>query len=73
MKHCLYGSETMLWKVKERSRVRGLQVDNLRGLVDIRRMDRVPNVGISELCRRTMVVDERIKESVLRWFGLWRE
>ena len=38
-----YGSETMLWKEKERSRVRSVQMDNLRGLLDIRRMDRVPN------------------------------
>ena len=37
----MYGSETMLWKEKERSRARAVQMDNLRGLLDIRRMDRV--------------------------------
>ena len=26
----MYGSETMLWKEKERSRVRAVQMDNLR-------------------------------------------
>ena len=46
----MYGSETMLWKEKERSRVRAVQVDNLRGLLGIRRMDRVGNVWIRELC-----------------------
>ena len=29
-------SETMIWKEKERSRVRATQMDNLRGLLDIR-------------------------------------
>ena len=36
----IYGSETMLWKEKERSKVRAIQMDNLRGLLSIRRMDR---------------------------------
>ena len=35
------GSETMLWK--EKSRIRVVQVNNLRGLLGIRRMDRVPD------------------------------
>ena len=45
----MYGSETMLWKEKERSRVRAVQMDNLRGLLGIRRMDRVTNARIREL------------------------
>ena len=45
-----HGSETMLWKKKERSRIRAVQMDNLRGLLGIRKMDRVPNVRIRELC-----------------------
>ena len=28
-----YGSETILWKEKERSRIRAVQIDNLRGLL----------------------------------------
>ena len=39
----MYCSETMLWKEKERSRVRAIQMDNLRRLLGIRRMDRVLN------------------------------
>ena len=35
----MYGSETMLWKEKERSRIRAVQMDNLRGLLGIRRID----------------------------------
>ena len=45
-----YGSETMLWKEKERPRIRAVQMDNLRGLFGIRRIDRVPNARIRKLC-----------------------
>ena len=44
-------------------------MDNLRGLLGIKRMDRVLNAWIRELCRVTKGVDERIDEGVLRWFG----
>ena len=43
-----------------------MQMDNLRGLLGIRRMDRVTNARI----RVMKVVDKRIDESVLQWF-LW--
>ena len=56
----MFDNETMLWKEKERSRVRAVQMDNLRGLLGIRRMDRVPNAWISELCRMKKGLDERI-------------
>ena len=42
----IYVSETMLWKEKDRSRIRAVQMDNLRGLLVIRRMDRIPNARI---------------------------
>ena len=64
----IYGSETMLWK-KERFRIRDVQMDNLRDLLRIKRMDRVPNARIRELCGVTRGVDERIDEGVLQWFG----
>ena len=65
----IYDSETMLWTAKERSRVRAVQMDNIRGLLGIRRVDRVPNARIRELCGVRKVLDERIDEGVLRWFG----
>ena len=65
----IYGSETMLWKEKERSRVRALQVDNLSEFLGIRRMDRLPNARIRELYRVRRGLDERIDEDVLRLFG----
>ena len=36
-----YGSETMIWREKEGSRISAVQMDNLRGLLCIRRMDKV--------------------------------
>ena len=45
-----------------------VQIYNLRGLLGIRRMDRVQNVRIKEFCGVTKGVDERIDEGVLRWF-----
>ena len=65
----MYGSETMLWKEKERSRIRAEQMDNLRGLLGIRRVFRLPNARIRELCGATKGVDERVDEDILRWFG----
>ena len=64
----IYGSETIPWEEKERSRIRSVQMD-LRGLLDIRRMDIVSNARIRELCGVTNWVDKRIEEGVLRWFG----
>ena len=39
----MYGSETMIWEAKERSRIKVVQMDNLRGLVGTRRVNEVPN------------------------------
>ena len=38
-------------------------------MLGIRKVDRVPNGRIRELCGVTKVLDERIDENVLRWFG----
>ena len=46
----MYGSETMIWREKETSRTRAAQMDNLRGFLGIKRMDKVPNARIRELC-----------------------
>ena len=44
-------------------------MDNSRGLLGIRRMDRVSNSRIRELCGVKKGLDERIDEDILRWFG----
>ena len=46
----MYGSETMKFR-KERSRIMAMEMDNIRILLGIRRMDRVSNPWIGELCR----------------------
>ena len=44
----MYGNETMLWKEEERFRIRALQMDNLKSLLGIRKMDRVLNAWIKK-------------------------
>ena len=69
----MYGSEIMLWREKERSKVRAVQMDNLRELLGIRRMDRVPNARIRELCRVRNGLDDMIEEGMWRGIGFPRE
>ena len=64
----IHGSEAMVWKEKEWFRIRAVQMDNLRGLIGIRRMDKIPNTGIKEFCAVTKRVDGRIDEYVLWGF-----
>ena len=45
-------------------------MDNLRSVLYTRRMDKIHNARIRELCGVTKRLDERIDEGVLRWFGL---
>ena len=44
-------------------------MDNLKGLLGNKRMNRVPNAQVKELCGVTKGVDESIDEGVLRCFG----
>ena len=44
-------------------------MNNLRGLLGIRRMDKFPNARIRQLCGVTNDVDKKIDEGVFRWFG----
>ena len=44
-----YGSETRIWREKERSRFRAVQMENLRGMMDIRRMNKVSDARIKQL------------------------
>ena len=46
----LYGSEIRVWREKERSEISVVKLDKLRGLLDIWRIDRVPNERIIKLC-----------------------
>ena len=44
-------------------------MNNLKGLLGIRRMDKVSNARIRKLCGVTKGVDKRIDEGILRRFG----
>ena len=70
-----YDSETMTWREKERSRIRSVQMDNLKGLLVIRRMDKVPNARIRQLCGLTKGVDEKIAggKAFSDGSAMWRE
>src|SRR5678815_4553858 len=45
------------------------QMDNLRGVLGVKRIDKMRNESIRELCGVKKGVNERINESTLRWFG----
>ena len=45
----LYGSETMMGREKERSRIRTEQMDIIKGLLGIGKMDRLLHVQIREM------------------------
>ena len=57
----LYGSETMVWRDNERSRIRAVQIDNLRGLLGIRRMDRVLNARRRVVLNDEVFTDDSVK------------
>ena len=58
----IYDSETILWKEKERYSSKAVKMDNLSGLLGVRRMDKVLNTRIRELWGVTKGVDEMIDE-----------
>ena len=64
-----YGSETMIWREMERSRIWAVQINNLRGLMGIRRMDKFQNTLIMQLSEVMKGVELKIGEGVLRWFS----
>ena len=69
----MYGGESMILKKKKRSRVRAVQMDNLRGLLDIRRMNKVPNARIREFCSVMKGVDERMMKVFSSGLAMWKE
>ena len=67
----MYVSETMLWKEKERYRIRAVQMDNFRGLLVIRKLDRVLNAWIIELCGVTKGLMKVFSDGLAMW-KKWR-
>ena len=59
----------MILREKYMSIIRVMQMDNLRGLLGIRRKDKVLNGRIRDLRGVTKVVNQRIDKGVLQRFG----
>ena len=64
----LYGCEMWSLKVHERKREEAVEMNCLRNICGLRRIDRVPNVEIRR-CGKKVSVSQRIDQGVLRWFG----
>ena len=64
----LYSCEVWSLKVHERKRMEAVEMNCLRNICGLRRIDRVPNVKIRR-CGKKVSVSQRIDQGVLRWFG----
>ena len=65
----LYGSEVwtlgqVAWKKME-----ALEMDSLRSVCRLRRIDKVPNREILERCKKEVRVGEKMNRALLRWYG----
>src|SRR5678816_3860301 len=58
----------MVWNKRYRSKVQCVQMDNHRGMLGVKRINKIRNERIRELCGVKKGVNERINESTLRWF-----
>ena len=58
-----FGSETMLWK-EERFRIRAVQMDNLRGLLGIKRMDSFKCTDKGVVCAGSCSMGRRWKRRI---------
>ena len=55
-----YGSEKTIWREKERSRIKAVQMNNLKSVLGIRRIDKIPNAPVRQFCEVTKSVDEKM-------------
>src|SRR5678815_3332921 len=65
----MYNSETIVWNKWYRSKVQCVQMDNLRAVLGVRRIDKMRNERIRELCGVKKGINVRINENTLIWFG----
>ena len=61
----LYGCDVWTLKLCERKRMEAVEMNCLRNICGLARMDRVPNVEISR-CGKNVSVSQRIDQGVLR-------
>ena len=55
--------------VRERKRVEAVEMNCLRSICGVRRIDRIPNAELRRRCGKKVSVGERMDQGVMRWFG----
>ena len=68
----LYGSEVWTLKVHKRKNLEAVEMNCLRNICGLRRIDRALDVEIRR-CGKNVNVSQRIDQGVLRWFGMLKE
>ena len=58
---------------KERPRIRAMKMNNIRGLLGVRRLYRIPNARVRELCSVKKRLDKRIGEMFSDGLAIWKE
>ena len=69
----LYGAEAWGMRSAERRKVNVVEMKCLRSLVGVSRRDRVRNEAVSRRNGIERELASRADQSVLRWFGRWKE
>src|SRR5678816_2448976 len=58
----MYNSETIVWNKRYRTKFQCVQMDNLKGVLGVRRIDKMRNERIRELSGVKKGINERINE-----------
>ena len=65
----VYGSETWVLNVRDRKRLEAVEMNCLRDVCGVRRVERVSNAEIRRRCGKNRGVNQKIDQGILRWFG----
>ena len=65
----LYGSEVWVLNKSEQRKVEAVEMDCLRSICNVRRIDRIRNEEVRRRCGKVVSVGIKRDQSVLRWFG----
>ena len=69
----LYGCETWVLNVRGRKRMEAVEMNCLRNICGLRRIDRIPNVEIRRMCGKNVSVSQRMDQGVLRCLNMLKE
>ena len=65
----LYGSEVWVLNKRERKKMQAVEMSCLRNICGTRRNDRVRNEEIRRRCGNKVSIEQKMDQSILRWFG----